>query len=296
MVLIKKIGLYNLEPNIVNTAMMQVSNYHKNEGDNVEIYNHILKSTYDKTYAFSIFDYTDKNYVTEDMIIGGTGFDVQSKLPEEIEKENYDWSLYPNCDFSLIWFSRGCPRKCPFCVVPNKEGNIRRVECKNLNPNGKYIKVCDNNFFANPLWGEAIRQIKVWNRPIDFCGGIDVRILTEEMCDALNSLNYRKNKDNSTISKIKIAWDNPKENIIPKLKEVIKLIKPYKLMCYVLIGYWSTHEQDLYRVNKLKELGIDPFVMPYDKNDEYQKKFARWVNMKAIFKSVGWRDYQHKNV
>ena len=33
-----KIGLYNLEPNIVNTAMMQVSTYHKLNNDDIYIY------------------------------------------------------------------------------------------------------------------------------------------------------------------------------------------------------------------------------------------------------------------
>ena len=289
------VGLYNLEPNVINAAMMQVSNYHKRIGDDVEIYNHILKLNYDKIYAFSIFDYTDKSYVTEDMVVGGTGFDIQSQLPKEISEENYDWSLYPKCDFSLVWFSRGCSRKCPFCVVPKKEGNIKSIEPKNLNPNGRYIKIQDNNFFANPKWRDAIKQLKIWKQPVDFSGGVDVRILTKEMCDALNTLKYRKDKDKSTISQIKIAWDNPKEDLIPPLKRIIKYIKPYRFMCYVLIGYWSTHEQDLYRVHKLRELGIDPFVMPYDKTDKYQMKFARWVNMKAIFKSIEWRDYQNKN-
>jgi len=32
--------------------------------------------------------------------------------------------------------------------------------------------------------------------------------------------------------------------------------------------------------------------MPYNKEDLYQKKFARWVNHKAIFKSVKWVDYE----
>jgi len=31
--------------------------------------------------------------------------------------------------------------------------------------------------------------------------------------------------------------------------------------------------------------------MPYDRADTYQKRFARWVNHKAIFKSVTWSDY-----
>ena len=72
---------------------------------------------------------------------------------------------------------------------------------------------------------------------------------------------------------------------------MIKHVKPYKIMCYVLIGYWSTPEQDLYRIEKLRELKIDPFVMPYNKSDPYQKRFARWVNHKAIFKTVKWIDY-----
>ena len=145
-----KIGLYNLEPSIVNTAMMQVSTYHKLNNDDVYIYSPLFHDEYDKIYAFSIFDYTDKGYVRDDMITGGTGFDIKSKLPVEITKCEYDWSLYPDCDYSILWFSRGCIRNCPFCVVREKEGYIHSVEPLNLNPNGEYVKVMDNNFFANP--------------------------------------------------------------------------------------------------------------------------------------------------
>ena len=68
-------------------------------------------------------------------------------------------------------------------------------------------------------------------------------------------------------------------------------VSKYRLMFYVLIGYDSTPEEDLYRVELLKDLGVDPFVMPYDKSDKYQRNFARWVNHKAIFKSVEWEEY-----
>lgn len=102
-----KIGLYNLEPHIVNSAMMQVSQYHKDHGDEVCIYSPLYHDSYDKVYAFSLFNFTPKDYIRKDMIIGGTGFDITSRLPKEIEDCSYDWSLYPNCDFSMIWFSRG---------------------------------------------------------------------------------------------------------------------------------------------------------------------------------------------
>ena len=86
MIIMSKIGLYNLEPNIVNTAMMQVSSYHKSIGDEVYIYSPLFHDSYDKVYAFSIFDFTPKDYVRDDMITGGTGFDIESRLPLEIEQ------------------------------------------------------------------------------------------------------------------------------------------------------------------------------------------------------------------
>lgn len=284
----EKIGLYNLEPKIVNTAMMQVSMYHKLKGDIVLLYDPEKHQEYDKVYGFSMFEFTDKRYVSEDMICGGTGFDIKTKLPKEIEECDYDWSLYSDCDYSIVWFSRGCVRDCSFCVVRQKEGYICPVEPKNLNPNGTYIKITDNNFFANPKWKEAIEKIKEWqhrfNQKVEFQTGIDARALTEEQANALNSLKYKK--------QIKIAWDNPKDDLEPKLKQIIEWIRPYKLMCFVLIGYNSTPEEDLHRVETLRKLKIDPFAMPYDKTDRYQKDFARWVNHKAIFKSVKWKDYK----
>jgi hypothetical protein len=282
-----KIGLYNLEPQIVNAAMMKVSNYHKQQGDQVEIYNHLLRSEYDRVYAFSIFTFTSKCYVTKNMICGGSGFDIKSKLPDEIEQCEYDYSLYPDCDYSLVWFSQGCIRNCPFCIVRQKEGYIHKVKPKNLNPDGRFIKIMDNNFFACPEWRDHIKQLQEWAQPVDF-QGVDVRLLDQEMCEALNSLKHEH--------QIHIAWDFPEYDLIPKLLEITKFIKSYRIMCYVLIGYNSTRSQDLYRVEELKRIGIDPFVMPYNKRDRYQKNFARWVNHKAIFKTVEWKDYEQNKI
>lgn len=277
-----KIGLYNLEPKIYNTAMMQVSKYYKDNGDQVELYNHFSHDSYDKIYAFSLFNFTDKGYCTKDMIKGGTGFNINSKLPKEIEDSDLDYSIFPDCQTSYIWFSRGCIRQCPFCVVNKKEGYIHTVPPKNLNPNGKYITVMDNNFFANPDWRSSINQLKEWGQPVDLMG-FDVRLFQPEHGEALNKLRIHK--------QLKFAWDNPDDNLTSKIKELTEHIKPYKLMCYVLIGFDSTPREDQERVETLRSLKIDPFVMPYDKFDPYQRSYARYVNHKAIFKSVAWSDY-----
>ena len=79
--------------------------------------------------------------------------------------------------------------------------------------------------------------------------GVDVRIMDEEQAWHLNRLRMKQN--------IHIAWDLPQLDLRDRLKEMVKHVKPYKITCYVLIGFNSTIEQDLFRLNVLRELGIN---------------------------------------
>jgi hypothetical protein len=278
------IGIVQLDGSMVNLALMKIATYHKQQGDHIYWYTPIMP-TPDKLYISRLFDFTpDFQYAPDcEVVKGGTGYAGVTQLPPEIDACNPDYSLYPSADYSIQFFSRGCIRKCPFCKVPDFEGSIRPVKPMALNPQGKRIEIFDNNFFASPAWPEAIEWLKGAGKPVVFSQGIDARIFKPEHAEALNSLKHFK--------QIKLAWDDPKQDLRPQLQEVIRYIKPYKLMCYVLIGYWSTPEEDLYRVETLRALGIDPFVMPFDKSDKYQKRFARWVNHKAIYRTVKWEEY-----
>lgn len=71
----------------------------------------------------------------------------------------------------------------------------------------------------------------------------------------------------------------------------MRYMKPWKLRFYLLIGYETTEDEDLYRVEMLKSLGIGSFVMPYDRTSEYQRDFARWVNT-HVYKVAAWPDYR----
>ena len=283
-----RIGLINIEPKIVNTAYMQIAQYHKQQGHAVEWWDHavnpICEALYDKIYCSSLFTFSDHSGIPERAICGGTGYDTQTNLPDGIENCSYDYSLYPDCDYSIVWFSRGCIRQCPFCVVQRKEGKIGPVKPKPLNPNGKYIVVQDNNFFANPQWEQSIDQLVEWGQPVDF-QGVDIRLLHDKrkIQSLLKLKHYRQ---------VKFAWDNPRDQIELYLHEVLRYIKPCYLMCYVLIGYWSDPCEDMYRVEYLSKLGVRPYVMAFDKTDPYQKAFSRWVNA-FIYKSCKWEDYQY---
>ncbi len=292
-----RIGLIDIEPKVFNTAYMQIAGYHRGRGDTVDWWNPVtepvLGRLFDHVYCSSLFDFTDKSVVPQRVICGGTGFDVTSRCSQVIEESDLDYSIYSVCDTSYVWFSRGCIRNCPFCIIQEKEGKLRSVKTKNLNPNGKYITVMDNNFFANPVWQEAILQLEQWGEPVDFEQGIDCRIWTEEVAAALGKLKMH--------GKLHVAWDDPNEDLLDQIKQIAMWSDQHNgnpanpsVMCYALIGFNSTHDENMYRVESLRNIRVDPFVMKYDPTDEYQSRFARWVNFKPTFRTIPWKEYQNK--
>lgn len=276
-----------------NLALMKISRYHKDMNDNVE-WAMPLFGNYDTLYSSKVFTFSPEpnynEYKYDTLVQGGTGYDIIKKLPTLIENVmNPDYSIYPNCDYSIQFYSRGCIRHCPFCLVHDKEGGIKSVDPLDLNPRGKWIEVLDNNFFANPEWRSAVKDLKSRKLPVKF-HGVDIRIMTEEMAFALNSLKLKNG--------VHIAWDLPQIDLRPQLKELLKWIKPEKIICYVLVGFNSTKEQDYERLRYLKDLGILPFVQPYRdfenkrKPTDYEKDIARWANRMWLFKSMDFMDYE----
>jgi hypothetical protein len=281
-----KVGLINIEPKIFNPAYMKISTYHKAKGHEVSWYSPLFDKDYDRIYCSSLFSFTDKSQIPKRAICGGTGFYPNvNVLPPEIESCSLDYSLYPKLDYSMIWFTKGCIRKCSFCLVNKCYKTITEQEWGKYiveNPKFTHIKIMDDNFFASPYWKDHLSYLQVLGQPVDF-QGVDVRLLNEQMCRGLLTLKHHK--------RIKIAWDNPSDDIIPKIKFMLNYIKAYKIMCYVLIGYNSTYAEDLDRVLTIQSLGVSPFVMQYDRHNRYQKDFARWVNMKATFKKCTFSEY-----
>lgn len=83
-----------------NYALMKISAYHKAKGDTVEWWDPV--KTYDRVYSSKIFDFTEENKdLPPDTIKGGTGYDIESKLPQEIDDIYPDYSIYPDCDYAI---------------------------------------------------------------------------------------------------------------------------------------------------------------------------------------------------
>lgn len=281
-----KIGLIDVDShNFPNLALMKISAYHKAKGDDVEWWNGLLH--YDTVYKSKVFtdlySHDDDYVIMADQIIkGGTGYDLQNKLPYEVEHQYPDYELYNITDKAYGFLTRGCPRGCPFCIVKEKEGNTHTVaELGEFWRGQKEIVLMDSNITASKECEkhfDSLINTKAW---IDFEGGLDVRFLTDKGASQLNEMK---------IKYIHFAWDNYEFKTYEKLKRVRPLIKydHRKVMVYVLTNYNTTHEQDLERIYKLKELDYDPYVMIYDKPNapKITRHLQRWCNNKWIFWSV----------
>ena len=291
-----RIGIYDVDSSIPNLALMKLSAWHKAQGDEVEMYLPLMLDTYDKIYASKVFDFSDGSGLIPDrMEIGGTGADMSVVLPQEIEDMVPDYSIY-KYPHSIGFAMRGCRLKCSFCVVPAKEGGpkpnntIAEIWTQR---DSDFIMLLDNDFFGNPLWKDRIDELLEFDLKVNFSQGLNIRNLKPDQAAAIASVKFRN--AHCTGKQVYFAWDDPRhEKLIHKGIALCKEhgIKTYQMAFYVLIGYHSTEEEDLHRVNVLRDYGCDPYAMPFDKSDPYQNKFTRWVNHKAIFKSVKWGDYK----
>ena len=287
------IRLVDVDSKIPNLALMKISAWHKLQGDNVDFYNPIADIHVDKIYANKTFQFSqDFDYypVDTDISRGGVAYDRHVKLPDEIDAMFPDYSLY-NCNMAIGYTMRGCIRNCSFCVVPEMEGLARPVgDIYNFWNGQKELMLLDNNLTALPEhFQKVIGQIIKEEIYINFAQGLDIRLIDASMAKMLAMV--------KTSKQIHFAFDDIKyENAVKKGIEILIAngVKPYKLMFFVLIGFNSTPEEDLYRVGLLRKLGVDPFVMPFNKKVPYQQAFARWVNMKAVFKKCNWREYRKK--
>ena len=125
-----RIGLHDAErehfrhKTFPNYALMKISAFHKMQGDSVEWWQ--KGQQYDRVYSSKIFDFTAEDPdLPPDTIKGGTGYDLKAVLPQEIEDTYPDYSIYPECDYAIGYITRGCPNRCPWCLVPLKEGGIK---------------------------------------------------------------------------------------------------------------------------------------------------------------------------
>lgn len=295
---------------------------------------------FDQIFVSKVFTDTevpDWLVPNERVHIGGTGFffDNAPNLPDEIEHHMPDYHLYdawieqqvenaraasPSgkpfnekqyrvqfkeyTDYSIGFLTRGCFRKCKFCVNQKYDHVFQHSPLSEFfDPSRKKICLLDDNFLGFPHWRELLQELQDTGLPFKFKQGLDERLLTEEKCKLLFSSNYDGD--------FTFAFDNIADYdlIHSKLKMIRKYTKVKVIKFYVLVGFESTDEKDIENAFKRVELLMRyqclPYIMRYqNKNDtpwrdsEFRDLYislARWCNQPSIFKKMSFRQFCEAN-
>lgn len=296
-----KVGLIDVDGhNFPSLPLMKISAWHKARGDSVEWYEPLFSGHLDRVYLSKVFSFTAdyQYYIDADEVIrGGSGYAIQNingiemydktkdiDLPEEIEHIYPDYSIYGEMtrDTAYGFLSRGCPRGCKFCHVKTKEGG-RSYKVADLNEfwrDQKEIKLLDPNILACAETLDLLQQLADSGARIDITQGLDVRLLTPEKIEVIKKIK---------IKMIHFAWDRPQDEkyIVPKLKAFKEAtgIRERDLTVYVLTNFGSSLEEDLHRVYTIRDIGMTPYIMIYNKENAPQKvkDLQRWVNNRTIW-------------
>ena len=271
--------------NFPNYTLMKLAAYHKAQGDRVEWW--IPMVDYDRVYSSKVFTFTaEEQMLPPDTIKGGTGYGNMDELPPEVDAMFPDYSIYPDCDHAIGFLTSGCIRKCPWCIVPKKEGSIRHYrvwnEVKRID--SRDIVFMDNNVLACD-WGiEQMVDMIGEDVRIDFNQGLDARLITPEAAEIISKLKW--------IRHIRMSCDTDAmlDTVLDKVELLRRNgVKPYRVFVYLLVQDIESAE---HRALALRSAGVDVFAQPYrdfENSIEPTKEmrdFARFVNRKEIFKSV----------
>jgi hypothetical protein len=301
-----------------NLALEKISGYMKNNKNNVallETYDNI--ENYDKVYISKVFEFTKipvdlSKY--KNIELGGTGFfELDSPdLPYEIEHHFPDYNLYDSYiekqikkgikpqtfadykDGSIGFITRGCFRKCPFCVNRKYDKAIKHSPIEEfLDNDRKYIYFWDDNFLAYSNWKEELQKIKVTGKYFQFRQGLDIRLITEEKAKILSEMKY--------YGDYIFAFDHIKDrDLIEKNLNTWKKYCKKNTKLYVLCAYDSQDELDIIntfeRIKILMKHKCIPYIMRYKSwNDSDFRgmyiNIARWCNQQAMFKKKSFREF-----
>jgi hypothetical protein len=167
--------------------------------------------------------------------------------------------------------SRGCPKRCGWCVVPTREGQVRELEIKP----GWIVQ--DNNLLAcsEKHVCAVFDMLREQNRNVFFNGGLDKHFLKDW---------HRALFDSIKIGELWFACDTAFD--VPWLEKASRILDGIPLRkrrCYTMIGYDGESIADAERrIERVFELGFMPFCQLYQPDetrvysDDWRKIRRKW--------------------
>lgn len=293
-----------------NLALCKIAAYHRQQGDEVEWAMPVFEH-YDILYRSKIFNFTpddDLQYDADTVIHGGTGYSLTSTLPQEIDDCQPDYSIYPTVPpgVSYGFLTRGCPNRCPWCVVPRKEGAIRPYwDIERVANGNKRLVLMDNNILAAGDYAheQIDKAIRLGYR-IDFNQALDARLVTDEFARQLAQVKWLDK------NRIRFGCDTHKQ--IDDCERAMEMITSYGFTgqyflytmlnddfveCFDRINHWWLRMRQVREQHEGRQ--VYAYAQPYRDPDDptrpipqWQKDMAGWVNKKAHFVAHSFEEFE----
>lgn len=293
-----KIGLLAVDSRYPNLALMKIAKWHKLRADIVEWYDGM--SRYDKVYAAKVFTFTpDYGYYINAGCVerGGTGYDIHKTLPIEIDRMQPDYSIYQQIDGKTAYgfLTRGCPNKCRWCIVPQKEGNVRPyMDVDEIAIDGRTnLVLMDNNILACDYGLAQIEKIIRKRYRVDFNQALDARLVNGHVANMLAHVKW--------LAPIRFGCDmmgqiSSCENAMRLIDKCSGRRRQYSLYC-MIHGDISENEMRLsyFRANSHVRIVAQPFRDLHNSRQmipQWQKDMARWAMRREIYATCKFRDYE----
>lgn len=295
--------------NFPNLALMKISKYFKQKGLVVELVGwESINGLFD--FDFYIVSKVFSDTITpislesKNIIFGGSGFYYGNapKLPDEIEHTMPDYDLYKNAykiitkgkdhffkNHSIGFMTRGCIRKCDFCVNKNYSKVYKHSPLSEfIDIEKPFITLLDDNITAYKYFKEVIIELRETGKPFTFKQGMDFRLLTEDKMKLLETCTLYGKTDKNSLRTFYFAFDNylDKNEIENKLTLWNKIFKRSDMkVFYVICGYKWDRYSDFYeddyfelimRLRILLKQKAKPYIMKFDgcKGHKYEKQIS----------------------
>lgn len=230
------------------------------------------------------------------IIKGGTGYDLTTTLPDEIDRLQPDYSIYPSIDKKTAYgfLTRGCPNRCKWCVVPKKEGKVKPyMDVDDIAIDGRTnLVLMDNNILASEYGLQQIQKIIDRRYRVDFNQALDARLVTPEIGKLLAQVRW--------LTFIRFGCDTPKQ--IKNCERAMALIDahrkvPGSYLMYTMISddmEEAYHRLSHFRDNKRVRIVAQPFRdinNPRQVIPQWQKDMAQWAMRREYWCSCDFKDF-----
>lgn len=272
-VAMKQVALYDICGKIPNLALMKLSAYFKAKGYAPVLCGEKPLLEAKRHYASCVFHHARANRALaglrsclgDDLVAGGSGIDLTVDLPWKVDECFPDYSLYGSPQYALGFLTRGCNTRCPFCLVPEKEGCLREdyATFDDFVPAGqRNVMLLDANLLASRnacgLLEEMIRR----DYRVNFSQTLDIRYLTDDVVSLLTrveSVNSRFTKPMYYFSCNSLF----QASLLREKQDLLRRLGRGKITVLVMFGFDKTLSEEYAILSTLRELRLIPFLQEY---------------------------------